>query len=292
MDTAVSQMGVQRPQIQLDLRGQGAVPLTWLAAAAATLEMPSNGWRCFVTNAAESLLIAEAIPKPRQKLPLALSPGLYALKCRADGERLMVARFSAAAGDRVVGDMLGFAEVPLENAYIVRKGGSQSSLLNWRHSRPDSVPVTTQQPSPWSFTVTLQGEAELRKRVMAPSLIVEALGEGTARWPNVRLGGAFTTIIQPNPGFRLEGRVHPHELRLSATSIRPHLSLGATAFLPDTAIGGHIGLGVAFHTGTLQFSTGIAYERFFNPGEHREPHAVLLALGAGWAPFAARLTPR
>jgi hypothetical protein len=126
---------------------------------------------------------------------------------------------------------------------------------------------------------------------MAPALIVEAWGGRTARFPNLRLGGALTAIIQPNPGIRLEGRVYPYELSFSTTTIRPHLALGATTFLPNAAVGGHVGLGIGFQTGPLQFSAGTAYERFFNPGKAREPNAVLLSLGVSWAPFVAQEFP-
>jgi hypothetical protein len=162
-----------------------------------------------------------------------------------------------------------------------------------------TVSSTTQSPLPqrdssaWSLTVGIRGEADLKTPGFTPAISVGATRSGIARFPDVRLGGVLTAIVQPNPGIRLEGRIHPHDLLVSEASFfRPHLALGATTFFPDVGVGGRVAAGLSFHRGTFIISTEAAYERFFNPSPPHSPNAMLISLGIGWAPFSAPVPQR
>jgi len=269
VDTLSTQIGEQKPQLKVDVRGRGSIILSWLKAASSTLQLPPSDWRCFVTDTLERRLIVEALANPDHGLRMALAPGHYVLKCRLSQKHLLSARFSIAPGEHVRATTLDFEVVPPEEAHILQKG--------WQDTSPS-----------WRWVTGLRGEADLLKGSVTPALSLGAARQMDSSSITMEFGGTVTAIVQPSPGLRLEADLYPY-LWHFAKGRQAHLkvSVGTTAFFPAVSIGGRLGVGLGLRLGRLQFSGDLAYERFIEPAATREPKALLLSLGVGWAPFEA-----
>jgi len=126
LDTAASPLGVQRPRVRVDLRGQGELILTRLTPGSATLVFPPGG-SCFVTDGAERRLLAEVPGSSQRETRLGVQAGDYVLKCPRQG-RYEVARLSVAAGDVVSLSSLAFREAPFSRLVVAKGDGSEARL--------------------------------------------------------------------------------------------------------------------------------------------------------------------
>jgi hypothetical protein len=126
MDTAASPLGVQRPRVRVDLRGEGELVLTRLARGAATVVFPPNDG-CFVTDGAERWVLAEVPGSSQRETRLGLPAGDYVLKCPRKG-RYEVARLSVATGDVVSVSSLAFHDAPFSRGVVAKGEGNEARL--------------------------------------------------------------------------------------------------------------------------------------------------------------------
>ncbi len=112
MDTALTPAGAQRPARGYELKGQGQIYLSSLQGKdSAFLQFKSQQRHCFITDEAESRILAEVVASPDKCLRVAVPAGTHVLKCFSDTGYQM-ATFRAPRGARVEVDRLTFREVP------------------------------------------------------------------------------------------------------------------------------------------------------------------------------------
>ena len=171
-DTVSSPLGQQRPQVRMDLKGQGELVLTRLEQAAASLVFPPGHKGCFVTDGAEQRLLAE-VPTSSRETRLGLKAGEYLLKCNAGG-RYEVARFTVEPGDVLRTPTLAYREQPLSKR-VVAKGGEVGGVQLGSLKRR-------------GFQVLARGQAEAALQLFEQALMADRrdqeafLGKARALW--------------------------------------------------------------------------------------------------------------
>ncbi|WP_257461706.1 caspase family protein [Archangium lipolyticum] len=125
MDTASSPLGVQRPRVRIDLKGQGELVLTRLSRAGAIVVFPPGTRECVVTDGAEQRLLAEVPASSQRERRLGVGAGDYVLKCNAGGW-YEVAPFKLAPGDVLRVSSLSFREVPFSQMVVTKGTGDDA----------------------------------------------------------------------------------------------------------------------------------------------------------------------
>jgi tetratricopeptide (TPR) repeat protein len=125
-DTTASPLGLQRPRVSIQLRGQGELVLTRLTGGSHVV-FPRSAKTCFVTDGAERRLLAEVPASPQRETRLGLPPGDYVLKCSAGGQ-YEVARFVLTAGTALHLSSLSFREVPFSKRVVAKGEGGGVEL--------------------------------------------------------------------------------------------------------------------------------------------------------------------
>ncbi|WP_268905789.1 Kelch repeat-containing protein [Citreicoccus inhibens] len=147
-------------------------------------------------------------------------------------------------------------------------------------------------PSPeggWALRmVGLRGERDMVGSGMLPAVTAEVVHAPHEAPDGFGYGAALTVLGQKaGPDVRAEGRLFLPGIQGSGgLLLRPYGLLGATAFIPQGAVGGRAGLGLGLRTGRFHVFADVAYERFVNTERGFGADALLLAVGAGWAPMA------
>ncbi|MBJ6760462.1 hypothetical protein JGU66_06780 [Myxococcaceae bacterium JPH2] len=156
----------------------------------------------------------------------------------------------------------------------------------------ETPPTPLPSPSPeggWALRmVGLRGERDMVGSGMLPAVTAEVVHAPHEAPDGFGYGAALTVLGQKaGPDVRAEGRLFLPGIQGSGgLLLRPYGLLGATAFLPQGAVGGRAGLGLGLRTGRFHVFADVAYERFVNAERGFGADALLLAVGAGWAPSA------
>ena len=142
-------------------------------------------------------------------------------------------------------------------------------------------------PRRYGLSVGVRGEVD----VLAPGILSALTPAVSLGYTREKLGGLLTALVQPTPGFRLEGQYHP----LTLGWVRPYAKVGTTAFFGEldaqgatTFLGGvsgrgAVGVDVQWNSRMYAFAD-VAYEHFFIGGDHYVKRSVLLSVGVGLFP--------
>jgi Caspase domain len=121
--------GTQHPTFRFDLKGKGAVPLTWVSAhggLGAQLALPPGHAYLLFAGDAQGPVIAEVGEHDAQRL-LALEPGVYFVRGRTR-DHLLEGLIDLAAGQAL---FLQESQLsPVEYARLARKGGTERRLAH------------------------------------------------------------------------------------------------------------------------------------------------------------------
>lgn len=183
MRTKIDTGGEQGPLINIDLKGQGWLFLSWLKGLESFLLMPDKEQRCYVTDVEERSMVAEFFRQvPGRTAQLVVPPGEYLLKCVEGESYYRVARLTVKAAEVVDVARLSFQEVartggPLKGLLPVE--GPQQALAH--RLAGDAETLRTEHPDEVETSVLLAVEA-LRH---APTLEAaqQALRRGLERLP-------------------------------------------------------------------------------------------------------------
>jgi WD40 repeat protein len=174
--------GEQGPVINIELKGQGWLFLSWLKGPESFLLFTGEEQRCYLTDAAERSLVAEFFRQvPGRTAQLVVPPGEYLLKC-VQGENYRVARLEVKAAERVDVSRLSFQEVSRSEGLLKgRLPGESPEQALARRLATDAELLRTERPDEIEPSVLLAIEA-LRR---APTLEVaqQALRRGLERLP-------------------------------------------------------------------------------------------------------------
>ncbi|AKU97271.1 peptidase C14 caspase catalytic subunit p20 [Labilithrix luteola] len=154
--TSQTQVGTQHVTLDIDLAGQGDVPVTYPAEARSQLELPAAmDGKVLVLQKPSGNVAAEVQKAPGAPLRLAFAAGAYEATIRANGKVLRCNL--ALADDRVVAVDLGLCDDVKRSGVAKGDGEGETEGVESPASQPPDVPATTRPAAktPWSAEITV-----------------------------------------------------------------------------------------------------------------------------------------
>jgi tetratricopeptide (TPR) repeat protein len=287
-----------------------APPLACLVAPAAHAQEASESSKVRVPPTENSYIRAVATLYEQARHEEALSKLEKALDWKSNGPqeilflKLMKGVLQAELGEP--GALESFkealalepqAQLPVEASWRLRKlfeqarntaGLPADEELLAEELEPGSEP-SGPPPRSYGLSLGVRGELDVLGLGLGPtSAATPAISLGYTR---EQQGGALTLLVQPSPGLRAEGQLHPFILGW----VRPYARVGATAFFREQnaqgdhtffgGVSGRAALGVDLQWNSKMFAfADVAYERFFISGDRYKSQSVVFSLGVGLFP--------
>lgn len=290
--TSQTQVGSQHVTLDIDLAGQGDVPVTYPAEARSQLELPAGmDGKVLVLQKPSGNVAAEVQKAPGAPLRLAFAAGAYEATVRANGKVLRCNL--ALADDRVVAVDFGLCD-EVKRSGVAKGDGMGDGIESPVSEMPPDVPTETSSApnKPWNAEITWGLTASTTDAYDAR---LEEFGYKPPynTLPAFRLSAAMSRAFTENVAFgvRLSTLARDtYERRITgSTDTFDWAGYGAMAFArasfvvlgrhPGWALSayGQGGAGVAMARTTLKVSPNGAYA----PGNDETEFGLLLGASGG-----------